>query len=116
MSKARDLGNVGSNTDALATDEEVAASIAAAPALPLSGGTLTGNLTVQGTVDVSQGFTVGGEPMEVGAVEGIFWQNPSTVSSSYTLPANTNSFTAGPLTVADGVTITIPDGSAWTII
>lgn len=116
MSKARDLGNVGSNTDALATDDEVAANIAAAPTLPLSGGTLTGNLVVQGTVDVSEAFTVGGAPMEVGAKNGLFWQNAATVSTSYTIPEDTNSFTAGPLTIEDGVTITIPDGSAWTII
>jgi len=51
-----------------------------------------------------------------GAVNGIFWENDVLVSSSYTIPADTNAGTFGPVTVDSGVTITIPSGSTWTIV
>jgi hypothetical protein len=42
--------------------------------------------------------------------------NPATLSTSYTIPANYNSVSAGPVTVANAVTITVSTGSAWVIV
>jgi hypothetical protein len=42
--------------------------------------------------------------------------NSQTISENYTLPAGYNGLSAGPITIADGVTVTIPDGSAWSIV
>jgi hypothetical protein len=42
--------------------------------------------------------------------------NPATLSTSYTIPANYNSVSAGPVTLANGVTITVSTGSAWVIV
>ncbi len=42
--------------------------------------------------------------------------NLQTVSSNYTMPSGYNGVTAGPITIADGVTVTIPDGSSWSIV
>ena len=51
-----------------------------------------------------------------GAREGIFYENEQVVSASYTITAGKNAMTAGDITIADGVTVTVPDGSRWTIV
>jgi hypothetical protein len=47
---------------------------------------------------------------------GVFWENAQSVTANYTITANRNAVSAGPITIADGVTVTIPDGSEWTIV
>lgn len=42
--------------------------------------------------------------------------NGQTLSASYTIPAGYNGLSAGPITIANGVTVTVPDGSAWSIV
>jgi len=39
-----------------------------------------------------------------------------TVTGSYSIPASTNSLSAGPITVNSSQTVTIPSGSNWTIV
>jgi len=51
-----------------------------------------------------------------GGTDNIFWENDTTINNSYTIPTNKNALTAGPVTVANGVIITVPDGSTWTIV
>lgn len=43
-------------------------------------------------------------------------ENETTINSSYTITSGKNAFSAGPITIADGVEVTIPDGSEWTIV
>jgi hypothetical protein len=42
--------------------------------------------------------------------------NSTTITTSYSLPSGTNGMSAGPVTVADGISVTVPDGSVWTIV
>ena len=35
---------------------------------------------------------------------------------SYTIQTNKNALTAGPVTVANGVIVTVPNGSTWTVV
>jgi len=42
--------------------------------------------------------------------------NSQTVSANYTVPSGSNAMSAGPVTVADGITVTVSDGSVWTVI
>ena len=51
-----------------------------------------------------------------GGTDNIFWENDTTINNSYTIPTNKNALTAGPVTVANGVIITVPEGSTWTIV
>jgi hypothetical protein len=51
-----------------------------------------------------------------GGTDQIFWQNGNTINSSYTIPANTNSGTFGPVSISSSATITIPASSTWTVI
>lgn len=47
---------------------------------------------------------------------GVFWENGQTVSANYTITTNRNAVSAGPITINNGVTVTIPDGSEWSIV
>lgn len=46
---------------------------------------------------------------------GPFIANPTEVLYNYTVPANTNAMSTGPVTIANGVTVTVSDGSRWVI-
>lgn len=52
---------------------------------------------------------------ELVAGNGIF-VNSKTVSANYTVPSGSNAMSSGPVTVADGITVTVSDGSVWTVI
>ena len=43
-------------------------------------------------------------------------ENSQIITSSYSITTGTNAMSAGPITINDGVTISIPDGSVWTIV
>jgi hypothetical protein len=45
-----------------------------------------------------------------------FFENDVEVSANYTITTGKNAMSAGPMTIADGVTVTVPDGSVWTIV
>jgi hypothetical protein len=49
------------------------------------------------------------------ADNGIF-VNKATVSTSYTIASGDNGMSAGTITIADGVTVTVSDGSFWTVV
>ena len=51
-----------------------------------------------------------------GGTDAIFWNNGQTVNTSYSIPANTNAGTFGPVTIASGATITVGASSTWTVI
>lgn len=62
-----------------------------------------------GAIGGSGGATGGGS-------DDIFYENSQTITTNYTITAGKNALTAGPVTIADGVTVTIPSGSTWVVI
>lgn len=44
------------------------------------------------------------------------YENDITVTVNYTLTTNKNGMSAGPISIADGVSVTIPTGSTWTVV
>ena len=46
---------------------------------------------------------------------GVVYENGQTITSNYTMTAGNNGESAGPITVATGVVVTIPSGSRWVI-
>ena len=46
----------------------------------------------------------------------IFWENGQTVTQNYTITNNYNAMSAGPITINNGVSVTIGDGETWTIV
>jgi hypothetical protein len=51
-----------------------------------------------------------------GGGEQVFWENETSVDSSYTITAGKNAGTFGPISIASGVTVTVPTGSTWSIV
>lgn len=51
-----------------------------------------------------------------GGADQIFNLNGQTVTTDYTIPTSFNAGTFGPVSIASGVTVTVPSGSVWSII
>jgi len=45
-----------------------------------------------------------------------FIQNPQTISQNAAVASTSNALSVGQITVANGVSITVPSGSVWTVI
>ena len=44
------------------------------------------------------------------------WENASTINSNYVITSGNNSLSAGPVTLASGVSVTVPTGSNWIVV
>ena len=64
------------------------------------------------SLSVPEGGTGGVSTVASGCV----YENSQTITANYTVTAGMNALSAGPITIADGVAVTIPDGSAWAIV
>ena len=55
----------------------------------------------------------GGGGAEAG---GVIYENNTTVNANYTITSGKNGMSVGPITIASGVSVTIPTGSRWVIL
>jgi hypothetical protein len=51
-----------------------------------------------------------------GGTDQVFFVNGQTVNTSYSIPSSKNAMSAGPITVANGAVVTVPNGSRWVVI
>jgi len=51
-----------------------------------------------------------------GGGDDVFIENSATVTANYTISTGKNAVSAGPITINNGVVVTIPNGSVWTIV
>lgn len=51
-----------------------------------------------------------------GGLDEVFLETGQTVTTSYTITTGRNAVTPGPITIADGATVTIPADSNWVIV
>jgi hypothetical protein len=42
--------------------------------------------------------------------------NEQTITANYSIPVGYNGLSAGPITIDDGVVVTVPSGSSWSIV
>jgi len=78
----------------------------------LPSGQLTGALpAIDGSAltGISAGATGGGS-------DEIFYENSQTVTTDYTITSGKNAMSAGPITINNGVSVTVPSGSTYTIV
>ena len=61
-------------------------------------------------------WTVAAAGATGGGSDKVFWENGQTVTTDYTITNNNNAGTWGPVTINNGVTVTIGDGEYWTIM
>ena len=46
----------------------------------------------------------------------MFFENDQIVTTNYTLTSGKNAVSAGTITIASGITVTIPSGVAWVVV
>jgi hypothetical protein len=46
----------------------------------------------------------------------VFYENDQSVTADYTITTGRNAMSAGPVTINSGVTVTVPNGSEWSIV
>jgi hypothetical protein len=51
-----------------------------------------------------------------GGADTVFFENSLVVAVDYTIPSDKNAGTFGPITVADSITVTVPETSVWSIV
>lgn len=51
-----------------------------------------------------------------GGADTVFFENSLIVTQNYTIPADKNAGTFGPISVADSITVTVPSTSVWSIV
>ena len=65
-------------------------------------------------------FRIGGaDKMEMNATAfsgGAIYENADDISANYSITAGKNAFSVGPITIASGVTVTVPSGQRWVIL
>ena len=112
-----DTANVGAAGAVMTTAATGQANMPAGTTAQRTGSPVAGALRFNST-DVSfEGYdgtewgSIGG-----GAEDGVFYENVQSVSSSYTVAATKNAMTAGPITINDGVTVTIETGGRWVVL
>ena len=67
-----------------------------------------------GKVDIS---IAGGGGGAVGTgTDKVFYENDISVVQNYTISSGKNAMSAGPITLAGSVVVTIPSGSTWTVV
>ena len=87
------------------------------------GGADRGAIRYNSTLEIFEGYDnngwseFGGGGGATGAGgDKVFLENGQSVTASYTLTANTNASSVGPLTINSGVTVTIPANAIWAIL
>ena len=58
----------------------------------------------------------GGGGATGGGTDAVFYENDQTITTSYTLEADKNAMTTGPVTINEGVSVTIETGARWVVI
>jgi hypothetical protein len=51
-----------------------------------------------------------------GGNDAVFIENGQTVTTSYSISANSNAGTFGPVSIDAGAVVTVPSGSVWTVV
>lgn len=82
------------------------------------GSPTSGNMRYNTSTNGFEGYngtawgSIGGGASAGGAI----YENTVTISSNYTLTTSTNGMSVGPITVASGVTVTVPSGQRWVVL
>ena len=74
----------------------------------------SGQTLVSDGTDISWGEAAAGATG--GGSDKVFWENAQAVTADYTITNNYNAGSFGPITINNGVTVTVGSGEVWTIV
>ena len=83
-----------------------------------------GNATFTGIVTASSFIGDGsslsnlpaGAPVGGATTNTVFFENDTAVAVNYQITSGKNAMSAGPIAINAGIAVTVPSGSAWTIV
>ena len=81
-----------------------------------AGATVTGTCTATAFSGDGSALTGIAAGATGGGTDEIFWENGQTVTTNYTITNNKNAMSAGPITINNGIAVTIGTGENWTIV
>ena len=61
-------------------------------------------------------WAAAGAGAQGGGSDEIFWENDQTVTQNYTISNGHNAGSFGPITIQNGVTVTVGSGETWTVV
>ena len=85
---------------------------------PVAAGDLYFSTTLK-SLKVFNGVTwrpIGGAGVTGAGGDSCFFENDTLVRNSYTITTGKNAMSAGPIAINNGVTVTVPNGSVWTVV
>ena len=85
-------------------------------ALPSSDGSSGQVIQTNGSGTLSFAAVSGGGGATGGGSDEVFFENDQAVTTNYSISASHNAMTAGPITVNNGVTVTVPSGVRWVVV
>ncbi len=124
-------GILGSGAAAAATTTTLASSTITASGIVTANAKLDMNGTelildadadtsITADTDDQIDFRIGGaDKMEMNATAfsgGAIYENADDISANYSITAGKNALSVGPITIASGVTVTVPSGQRWVIL
>ena len=79
---------------------------------------VTGMIRFNSDVPQFEGYngTIWGQIGGGASAGGAVYENKQSITSNYTMSTNYNGESVGPITVASGVSVTIPSGSRWVVL
>ena len=48
--------------------------------------------------------------------DAVFYENDQNVTTNHSVSSGKNAMSAGPITIDNGVLVTVPNGSVWTVV
>tara|TARA_R100001510_G_C7638178_1_gene196017 strand:+ start:247 stop:825 length:579 start_codon:yes stop_codon:yes gene_type:complete len=85
-------------------------------ALPSSDGSSGQVIQTNGSGTLSFAAVSGGGGATGGGSDEVFFENDQAVTTNYSISSSHNAMTAGPITVNNGVTVTVPSGVRWVVV
>ena len=84
--------------------------------LPTSDGSSGQVIQTNGSGTLSFAAVSGGGAATGGGSDEVFFENDQAVTTNYSITASHNAVTAGPITINNGVTVTVPSGVRWVVV
>ena len=100
---------ISQGTGTLGTSGVTSGTYGATTTIPIITVDGKGRITTMSTALAQAGATGGGSNR-------VFYENDTNVTTTYTISTNKNAMSAGPITIDNGIIVTVQNGSVWTVV